>query len=175
MIRKIQHTGCDYYSGKLSEKINKMGISQKNEMPYEANDKKKETAEKRTKEDIALSSYQKLKSDSEKIRSFIEEEREVVEKRIKEGEEGPKIQIGAKEMTQADWNRLLKKVDDQIDEIHKQIKRQEKILDKKKKDQKVKEKKQIEKQITKKDQKQRMEEKELLRKRAKERLEEKRS
>ena len=176
MIGKIQHTGCDHYSGKVNEKENKMGISQKSKSQYNAKieEEEKKTTGKEKKDDVALSSYKRLKSDSEIIRSYIEEQREVVKKRIKDGEEGPKIRIGAKEMTRADWDKLLKKVDDQLNKIHEQIEKEEKILDEKKKQQKMKERKQLEKQITKKWQEQHIEEKHLQEKRVEKRLEEKR-
>ena len=81
------------------------------------------------------SSYKQLSSQSEQLRSLLEEQYVQLEERIKNGEEEPSIQIGAKSMTKKEWEGLMNKVDCAIKEIKEQNKQEEKRkLDKKEKD-----------------------------------------
>lgn len=147
MIDGVKGAQCAYYGGKVNENIDKLWKNQKNKTDYtEAKEQiakeenKTDESGKEKKEEVA-ENYIKFRSSSDLIRKYIEEQRETVKDRIEKGQEGPAIQIGKSEFTQKEWEKLLGKVDEELDAIKERIKKEIVEAEKKKKEEKLREKK----------------------------------
>ena len=143
MIEPVKHTQCVYNSGKVKEN-NKQLWTNKREEVANADKKGSEGKDDQTanaKKDEVTESYLKLKSTGDLIRGFIEEQRETVKDRIEKGQDGPVIQIGSSKLTKKQWDKLLEKVDDELEAIKERIKQEIKEAEKKEAEEKLREKK----------------------------------
>ena len=130
-------TAINDYVGRITnvEPKSKLKASQK------ANDKELEDSLEETEktsdtakeiENTIDDSYKKLGTISKQLRSLIEKRTNKLEERIKKGEDAPKIQIGASAMTEEEWKKLMKKVDDVLAAIKEQREEEEEKQDKEK-------------------------------------------
>ncbi len=136
MIDKVSNQSIEeyYYKKHALAKSTQEKVNETVDTPVQSGTEDTKV-DKDSLQNSVTSSYKQLSSQSEQLRSLLEEQYVQLEERIKNGEEEPSIQIGAKSMTKKEWEGLMNKVDCAIKEIKEQNKQEEKRkLDKKEKD-----------------------------------------